>query len=122
MLGIDLCGFSIGLEYVYLCKTIRNSNKVALTSRNNLLKKTSLKTAGLVANKLFNLKLAINKGKKKHKNIVQIVKKELSKNFNIKIQYLECRNLINLSTNINNKPFKVFVAYYLNNVRLIDNF
>tara|TARA_B100000780_G_scaffold49618_1_gene30786 strand:- start:532 stop:1347 length:816 start_codon:yes stop_codon:yes gene_type:complete len=107
---------------VYLCKTIRNSNKVALSSRNNLLKKTSLKTAGLIANKLFNLKLTINKDKKKHKNIVQIVKKELSKNFNIKIQYLECRNLINLSTNINNKPFKVFVAYYLNNVRLIDNF
>ncbi len=44
------------------------------------------------------------------------------KNFNIKIEYLECRNLINLNTNINNKPFKLFVAYYLNNVRLIDNF
>ena len=107
---------------VYLCKTIRNSDKVALSSRNNLLKKTSLKTAGFVANKLFNLKLAINKDKKKYKNIVQMVKKELSKNFDIKIQYLECRNLINLRTNLNNKPFKVFVAYYLNNVRLIDNF
>ena len=28
----------------------------------------------------------------------------------------------NLSTNILNKPFKLFVAYYINNVRLIDNF
>ena len=42
--------------------------------------------------------------------------------FSIKIEYLECRNLINLSTNLENKPFKLFVAYYLNNVRLIDNF
>ncbi|MDA9083358.1 pantoate--beta-alanine ligase, partial [Candidatus Pelagibacter sp.] len=31
-------------------------------------------------------------------------------------------NIQNLSTNILNKPFKLFVAYYINNVRLIDNF
>ena len=50
------------------------------------------------------------------------LKEELSKNFDIKIEYLECRNTHNLSTNIMNKPFKLFVAYYINNVRLIDNF
>ena len=46
----------------------------------------------------------------------------LFQRFNIKIEYLECRNLINLDTKIHNKPFKVFIAYYLSNVRLIDNF
>ena len=45
---------------VYLCKTIRNSNNVALSSRNNLLNQTNLKVAGLIANELFNLKLKIN--------------------------------------------------------------
>jgi pantothenate synthetase len=35
---------------------------------------------------------------------------------------LECRNLKTLSTKFYNQPFKLFVAYYLNGVRLIDNF
>jgi len=107
---------------VYLSKTIRNSNKVALSSRNNLLNPTNLKVAGLIANELFHLKLLINKNKNKSNNLIKIFKKELIRKFDIKIEYLECRNLINLSTNIYNKPFKIFVAYYLNNVRLIDNF
>jgi pantoate--beta-alanine ligase len=107
---------------VYMCKTIRNSNKVALSSRNNLLKKNNLRTAGLIANKLFNLKRSIYKNKNKSKILIQNLKNELIKNLNIKIQYLECRNLTNLSTNLYKKRFKIFVAYYLNDVRLIDNF
>ena len=53
---------------------------------------------------------------------VVMIKKELIHKFNIKIEYLECRNLIDLSTSLYNKPFKLFVAYYLDSVRLIDNF
>ena len=107
---------------VYSSKTIRNSNKVALSSRNNLLKKSNLKTAGLIANQLFYLKKLINKNRKKSNNLIKIFKKKLTQKFDIKIEYLECRNLINLSTNLYKRPFKLFVAYYLNNVRLIDNF
>ena len=107
---------------VYLCKTIRDTNKVALSSRNKLLSTTSIKTSGLIVNKLLNLKSAVTKNKKKSKYLILTVKKELIQKFNIKIDYLECRNLVNLSENLKNKPFKVFIAYYLNNVRLIDNF
>ena len=104
------------------CKTIRNYNKVALSSRNDLLNKTNLKTAGLITHKLFNLKRSINKDRNKCKDLIKIFKKELIKKFDIKIEYLECRNLINLSAGLHNKPFKLFVSYYLNKVRLIDNF
>ena len=107
---------------IYPCKTIRNSSKVALSSRNRLLNKNNLKTAGLIANKLFNLKDKIKKNKNKSKILIKILKKELIKQFKIKIEYLECRNSITLSTNLYNKPFRLFVAYYLNGVRLIDNF
>ena len=107
---------------VYPCKTIRDLNKIALSSRNNLLSSFDLKTAGLIASKLINLKKTINKKNQKSKNQIQLTKKELIKKFNIKIDYIECRNLINLSLNINRKPFKLFVAYYLNHVRFIDNF
>ena len=107
---------------VYSSKTIRNSRKVALSSRNTLLNINNLKTAGLIAHKLFNLKRSIRIDKNRTNDLILKQKKELIQKFDIKIQYLECRNLINLSTNLDNKPFKLFVAYYLNGVRLIDNF
>ena len=107
---------------IYLSKTIRNSNNVALSSRHNLLNQANLKDAGLITRKLFNLKNLINKNKNKSNSLIKNLKKELIKEFNIKIEYLECRNLKNLSSNIYKKPFKLFVAYYLNSIRLIDNY
>ena len=107
---------------VYLCKTIRDKNKLALSSRNSLLNKKSFIKSGIITRKLLKLKNQISKNRKNYKKLIFNLKKELSKNFDIKIEYLECRNIQNLSTNILNKPFKLFVAYYINNVRLIDNF
>jgi pantoate--beta-alanine ligase len=107
---------------VYSCKTIRDSNMIALSSRNNLLNKTNLNTLGLITSELLNLKKKISLNKKKSKKLIHILKKDLVKKYKVKIEYLECRNIINLSTNIEGKSFKLFVSYYLNNVRLIDNF
>ena len=107
---------------VHLSKTIRNSNKVALSSRNGLLNQANLETIGLITHRLFNLKNSINKNKDKSNILIRNLKKELVKKFDIKIEYLECRNLNNLSTNLNKKPYKLFVAYYFKNVRLIDNY
>ena len=114
---------------VFPCKTIRNSNGLALSSRNSLLNKEDLKTSTSIANILLNLKRSIckrngllNVSPKKTKYLIQKTKKKLIDKFDIKVEYLECRNLVTLSANLKNKPFKLFVAYYLNNVRLIDNF
>ena len=107
---------------VFVCKTIRAKNKLALSSRNSLLDKKSLIKSGIVTKKLLSLKNEIKKNKKNYKKLIFYIKKDLLKNLDIKIEYLECRNINNLSTNIINKRFKLFVAYYINNVRLIDNF
>ena len=107
---------------VYVCKTIRAKNKLALSSRNSLLNKKSFIESGIITKRLLKLKKEIDRNKKNYKKLIFNLKKELFKIFNIKIEYLECRNIQNLSTNILNKPFKLFVAYYINNVRLIDNF
>ena len=114
---------------IYPCRTIRYSNGMALSSRNMLLNKTDIKTAGFIASKLINLKRSLSQKKyfngvdsAKLKKLIQQTKKSLIDKFDIKIDYLECRNLLNLSTKIQNKPFKLFVAYYLKNIRLIDNF
>ena len=114
---------------VYLCRTIRDSNSVALSSRNKLLKKADFKKSGLIAKKLINLKIKLYKlnrlnsfDSKKPNVLIQKLKQELIDKFNINLEYLECRNLINLGTNVRNKRFKVFISYYINKVRLIDNF
>tara|TARA_B100000787_G_scaffold163281_1_gene144787 strand:- start:22 stop:834 length:813 start_codon:yes stop_codon:yes gene_type:complete len=107
---------------VYSCKTIRDSNMIALSSRNSLLNKTNLNTLGLITNKLFNLKKKISIDRRNSKNLIHTLKENLIKKYKIKIEYFECRNIVNLNTNIKTKSFKLFIAYYLNNVRLIDNF
>ena len=102
------------------CKTIRKKNKVALSSRNNLLSKENLALASIIVKKLINLKKTI-KFKKNKNSYLKNVKNDLQTKFQINIEYLELRNISNLKlSNVINKS-KLFVAYYLNGVRLIDN-
>ena len=92
-----------------------------MSSRNFLLSKLERKKAGLVAKYLFKLKSSLKENTQIHKYLL-IKKIQLQKKFNIKIDYLEMRNKKNLSTLLKNKPKRLFVAYYINKVRLIDNF
>jgi pantoate--beta-alanine ligase len=107
---------------VYACKTVRDINMIALSSRNRLLKRTNLNKLGLISKELLNLKKKIFQNKYKSQILIHSLKKKLVKKYKVKIEYLECRNIFNLSANIHSKSFKLFVAYYLDNVRLIDNF
>ena len=60
--------------------------------------------------------------KKITKELVLIKKKELEKLYDISIEYLEVRNKKNLQLSNTIKNSKIFIAYYLKNIRLIDNF
>ena len=102
------------------CKTIRDNNKVAMSSRNFLLNKSNLITAAKVYKKLVNIKKNI-KGRKNISNFLKLQIKELKNDFRIKIDYLELRNINNLKISNINKNSRLFIAYYLSNVRLIDN-
>ncbi|MDC1282047.1 pantoate--beta-alanine ligase [Pelagibacteraceae bacterium] len=46
----------------------------------------------------------------------------MEKNFDVKIEYLEARREKDLSISNNIKKSRIFIAYYLDKVRLIDNF
>jgi pantoate--beta-alanine ligase len=106
---------------IVLCKTIRDKNKLALSSRNSLLNKKELIKASNISKNLIHFKKKLSKYQITKKEIF-LKRKELEKLFNINIEYLELRNKKNLHSinRINNS--KLFVAYYLKNVRLIDNF
>ena len=105
---------------VIACKTIRDKNNVALSSRNFLLKKPNLVIASKIYEKLVSIKKYI-KHKKNIRSFLNLQKKELKNNYKIKIDYLELRNIKNLKISNTNKNSRLFIAYYLNNVRLIDN-
>ena len=48
--------------------------------------------------------------------------KYLENKYLIKIEYLDFRNVKNLNSSKFKTKFKLFIAYYIDNVRLIDNF
>ena len=103
------------------CKTIRNENNLALSSRNLHLKKKELIIAGKIATNIISFKKKII-NKKNLNKILNMKKMELIKKFDISIEYLELRNKFNLKKSFKTKNSKIFIAYYLNKVRLIDNF
>ena len=103
------------------CKTIRNKNKLALSSRNFLFNKNELIEVEDISKKFLNLKKKI----KKHKNINKFLiqsKKEYEKKFKIKIEYLENRCVKNLKISNKYLGSNIFLSYYFKGVRLIDNF
>ena len=113
----------IGKKYknkIFPCKTVRDKNFLALSSRNFLLSRNQLTKAGQVAKCLLNFKSSLKINNQLY-NYLLIKKKELEKKFNVKIDYLEVRNEKNLTALIKKKN-RLFIAYYINKVRLIDNF
>ena len=105
---------------VFNCKTIRDKNTLPFSSRNNLLNISDIKKASIVSRALKKLYLLIKINLKNKIKILDI--KDYLVKQNIKVEYLELRNKINFTKNINKKNFKIFVAFYIKNVRLIDNF
>ena len=101
------------------CPTIRERNKIALSTRNKLLKKSSIKTVSKIAIKLDKLKRLsrINKSVDLSK-----CKNELENQFKIRIDYLEFRDEKKMKLDNLKSKYRLFIAYYINGVRLIDNF
>ena len=74
---------------------------------------------GLTGIELFKKKLVVPKNLFK---LLKLKKNELINLYQIKIEYLELRNKFNLKKSNTIKNSKLFIAYYINDVRLIDNF
>ena len=103
------------------CKTVRDKNYVALSSRNYLLSKRNLTIASKIAKKLNLFKNKVKKNYN-HKKKINLIKNDLTKKYEIKFDYLELRNEKDLSISKKKNKFRLFVAYNLNKVRLIDNY
>jgi pantoate--beta-alanine ligase len=102
------------------CKTIRENNGIACSSRNLNLNKGQKKIASNIFYYLDDLKKKI----KKNYYLFNInkIKKELINLGASKIDYLENYDIKNFNKiKRPNKKFNLFFAYYIKRIRLIDN-
>jgi pantoate--beta-alanine ligase len=100
------------------CKTIREKNGVAFSSRNYLLSSKER----IIASKIF--KLLTNKKQDLIKNKFSLKKlKEIIYNIGVrKIDYIKVLDVNKLIIPFKKKrKYKIFIAYYLGTTRLIDN-
>ena len=102
------------------CKTVRNSNNLALSSRNLLLEKSALSKAEKLIQNLINFKKNLSKVKDL-KKVIYDQKIKLSQLFNVNIEYLELIDEKNFKVANKTKNSKLFIAFYLGKIRLIDN-
>ena len=100
------------------CKTIRESNGVAYSSRNFLLSSKEK----CIASKIY--KILVNKKKYliRKKIILRRIKDEILKVGARKIDYIKLLDINKLIKPYKkNKNYRIFIAYYLRTTRLIDN-
>ena len=105
---------------IVVCKTVRLDNLLPYSSRNFRLSRNEIRTASFVSKCVHKFYLSIIKNFNNRFNI-NLVKNTIESK-KIKTDYFEIRNKTNLSKNFNRNNFKIFIAYYLNDIRLIDNF
>ena len=103
---------------IIACKTIREKNGIAFSSRNLLLSPKEK----IIASKVYKI-LKKNKTRLiKNLNHLNYVKNEIAKLDIKKIDYIEILDINKIVKPFKRKPIKrIFIAYYLKKVRLIDN-
>jgi pantoate--beta-alanine ligase len=105
---------------VIKCKTIREKNGIACSTRNINLNKKQLLIAGQIYKYLVNLKKKVKENYKFFNE--HIIKKDLNLLGATKIDYIKNFDLKLLKKKIKSKnKSRLFIAYYINKVRLIDN-
>ena len=103
---------------VVACKTIREKNGLAISTRNKLLSDKSKESAS----KLYNF---LKKNKKKiisYNNLKIKLGKKLSRLGINNVEYIKIIDINKIiKPYVKKNNYKIFIAYYLNKVRLIDN-
>ena len=105
---------------IHPCNSVRMLNGISFSSRYKNLQSSQEKDFDKAANKIINSVLELKK--KIDVKILENLKEELIKTNIKKIDYLEIRDEINLLPTVENQKARLFVAFYIDDIRIIDNF
>ena len=105
---------------IHPCNSVRMLNGISFSSRYKNLQFSQEKDFDKAANKIINSVLELKK--KIDVKILENLKDELIKINIKKIDYLEIRDEINLLPTVANQKARLFVAFYIDDIRIIDNF
>ena len=105
---------------IHPCDSVRMLNGISFSSRYKNFLSSQEKDFDKAANKIINSVLELKK--KIDIKILENLKEELIKINIKKIDYLEIRDEINLLPTVKNKKARLFVAFYIDDIRIIDNF
>ena len=102
------------------CPSIRDDRGMSLSSRNSKFTNDELKIFNQLGSKIYEF---INLCKKKSSNInLDNFKKQILENSINKIDYIEIRNENNLEITDVSYESRLFIALYIGEIRIIDNF
>ena len=105
-----------------LCPIVREKNGLALSSRNKYLNSSQKKLASLIYSSLKKIKRIYNQHDVNELEKIFINQIEGSKLLKVEYFCIASENdLIPIKNIVNNKNFRVFVAVYVGQTRLIDN-
>ena len=100
------------------CKTVREKNGLACSSRNFLLSSNEKK----IASKIYKLLIYKKKSLVKNKISLKTLKSKILSLGVAKIDYIQILDINKLIKPFKrNNKYKIFIAYYLRSTRLIDN-
>lgn len=106
---------------IVVCPIFRETNNLAMSSRNERLTLQERKDASIIYKTLLSAKEKFFN--KSAKETTQWVQNQFKKNKNFTLEYFEIADEDTLSTckrKIKNKKYRAFIAVFVNNVRLID--
>ena len=107
---------------VIACKTIREADGLAMSSRNKLMTKEERFYAGEISKLMIEAKQMYLKNKNENiENIYDVVKNEFNKLKHCKLEYFEVENLSKYSSSIEDEGYRIFVACWIGRIRIIDN-
>jgi pantoate--beta-alanine ligase len=105
---------------IHPCNSVRMSNGMSFSSRYTNLIPSQEKILDKAASKILNSILELKK--RIDVKILKNLKEELNKINIERIDYLEIRDEINLLPTSKNKKARLFLAFYVGEIRIIDNF
>ena len=104
------------------CETVRDKNGIALSTRNELLSKKNYTKIIKIVKELKKLKKKFKYSKSSTKINLKDEIKRYENLYKIKFDYLEIRNLKSFNNRLSKKKLRLFIAFWIGDLRLIDNY